>query len=474
MAHELYRLTNSVYNTPLLVDQETLQGIESYLNSRNMNDIEMALNNNKRDLPREELPIENGVGVLSVKGALHAKAHMFEAFCGMTSYETLLSRTAKFCESDEVKVILMDLESGGGDGLNLVYTSREIKRLCNESGKKLIGYVNGSACSAAFGLASACDELIVSTDSTVGSIGVLLALRNSHKYEEDKGVSTTYITAGSEKIPFDKETKEFRGEFLADLQERVDELYGRFTQLVADQRGMELQDVIDTQAKVFSAEKAVELGLADKIMNPTEFYDYLATLSDENLADASASKDVNYPEKDEDDKTKTERQDEETLMSDNTNVEASVELQAQLDAITAQAEADKAQMADMMAQLEAFKAKEVADTKEKLSAEFEGMEFLADNKEAVVDFMMSADEANADLMRSVIASAQEGIVGAKAEADEAKEEADKQVEDAKAEMEEVKEEFATSEHSIQGEVKEELQGSFLARNLAKAKAQKAQ
>jgi len=104
---------------------------------------------------------------------------------------------------------------------------------------------------------------------------------NDSKALEQKGYERTFVTAGSEKIPF-AEDGSFRKEFIQDLQDKVDALYKDFTEYVAEHRGMSVEAVRNTEAKTFLSEEAVALGLADKIMTLEDFYSYLSSEAQSN------------------------------------------------------------------------------------------------------------------------------------------------------------------------------------------------
>lgn len=451
MAHELIKLSSSLYNQPLLISKEELNVIEEYLTLRNSGAL-LELDYTKKPLAREELRVENGIGVISVQGSITSKANiLFESLCGMVSYETLLREVNALCKMSDVHTILMDVDSGGGEARNMVSTSREIRKIVNESGKKLIGFCNGMAASAAYGLISACDEIIMTSDSSVGSIGVLLALRNTNKADEQAGISTTYVTAGASKIPFDKDTMEFREDYISDLQEKVDLLYEKFTGLIAEQRNIDLSLVKNTEAKVFSADKALELGLVDKVLDPTEFYEYLASLSE-------SGEQTNSPQQTGSSPTKIAAKSNvaETQLINIGDEEMTPEQQAKLE----QFDAMQAKLAALEAAQTQAKANEI---KESLSA----YSFLSEDVQASLSEVLLAEGEHASLFSTVLTQANDGIKAAvdavKAESQEAIEtlstEVDKakaEVESTKTEMNAIKEQFGAQD-SIQGEVdKQEL------------------
>jgi len=136
--------------------------------------------------------------------------------------------------------------------------------------------------SAAYGLSAVSDEIIVHPDALTGSVGVLISLMNDSKALEMEGYQRSFIYAGSEKQPYNDDGS-FRETWLNGLQESVVDSYEKFTKHVADSRGLSQQAVKDTEAKVFSSEDALELGLVDKILTQESFYEYLAEQAQSNM-----------------------------------------------------------------------------------------------------------------------------------------------------------------------------------------------
>jgi ClpP class serine protease len=106
--------------------------------------------------------------------------------------------------------------------------------------------------------------------ASVGSIGVVVQLTNDSEALKQAGYKRSFIYAGNSKIPF-SEDGEFKEEFLSDLQESVNCTYEKFVEHVATYRPLSQQQIIDTQAKVFNADKALALKLVDKLSTHTEF-----------------------------------------------------------------------------------------------------------------------------------------------------------------------------------------------------------
>lgn len=288
MAHSITRIKEKLVNTPHLINEQSFEAIMSYVNERNAGNVHIAPKMEDGD---DEDPSygegdylyndESRTAILYINGPLTNKKTGMEMFCGGTSYEGLKE---DFTEAVQLgaKTIVFAASSGGGEATAMLDTARYMRKLADDNGVQIISYVEDVAASACYGLICISDEIIAQEDASIGSIGVLVRLMNDSRKIEMEGYERTFITAGSEKQPFAADGS-FRKEFLADIQYKVDKLYESFTAHVAQYRNMSVEAVKATQARTFLAEDAVELGLADRVMDAESFYDYLAESAQRKL-----------------------------------------------------------------------------------------------------------------------------------------------------------------------------------------------
>ena len=131
------------------------------------------------------------------------------------------------------------------------------------------------AASAALALSVIADEVYIHPSASSGSVGCVCCLYDTSKALEMAGVKPVYIASTPGKTPFD-ETGAFSKEFLADLQEDVTRLGNQFAAHVSKYTGIPIDQIIAMDAKMYHADKAVEMGLANKVMNHKQFAAYLA------------------------------------------------------------------------------------------------------------------------------------------------------------------------------------------------------
>jgi len=276
--HALHRLLSSLYNVPHLVDQQTFEFATSFLENRNNQSL--MLPQEMPEAPEQEDPDcledfdpEMGIGVLDIQGPLTYRKIM--GLCGEIgcSYESLLEQTDEMIEAG-AKTIIMNVDSGGGQGYGAFECSTEIRKKCDDAGVKLYAYNDGCMASAAYVFGCVADVVVTNPHAETGSVGVLIALLDQSKYMDNIGVRPIYISAGGQKIPFNEDNT-FKQSFLDDLQVKVDALYEDFVSHVSNYTGLSAEAVKATEAKTFMADEALSLGLVNNIMTRSEFIQYV-------------------------------------------------------------------------------------------------------------------------------------------------------------------------------------------------------
>ena len=281
--HSLVRIKGSMVNVPHLIEPSSFASILEYVNQRiegNADITPQTASMDSGELSGRYVP-DTQTGIMHISGPLTYRTTGWEAFCGGTSYEMLKDQMEYFVAKG-AKTVAMMVDSGGGEAHGMMDSANYLRKLADDNGIKIGAYVDGMSASAAYGISCIADEIVMSSDSQVGSIGVLIQLMNNSKMLEKAGIERTFITAGKDKVPF-ADDGSFTEGFIERLQTQVDALYEGFTGHVATHRALDIQSVKDTEANVFMSEEALALGLADKVMTVEEFYDYLADVAQSNI-----------------------------------------------------------------------------------------------------------------------------------------------------------------------------------------------
>jgi signal peptide peptidase SppA len=183
---------------------------------------------------------------------------------GLTSYEGIGAQLDDATNDSEIKSILIDMNSYGGEATGMFSLAAKVRAASKK--KRVVAVVNDVAASAGYGIVAGADEIIVSPTSLVGSIGVVMMHLDRSGEMQMKGLRPTFIHAGAHKVdgnPFGPLSDEVR----ASLQRDVNTLYDRFLETVASGRGSRLSvaKARATEAKTFFGQDAIDRGLADRI-----------------------------------------------------------------------------------------------------------------------------------------------------------------------------------------------------------------
>jgi len=162
-------------------------------------------------------------------------------------------------EDDAVEALVVRLNTPGGE----VVPSDDIRRAVEGFDGPTVAYATDVCASGGYWIASACDEVYARETSLVGSVGVIGSRLNAEEAAEKLGVEYERLVAGRYKDAGNplKETDDEERDYLQGL---IDGFYDVFVDRVAEGRGMDEDEVRDTEARVYLGEEATEVGLVDE------------------------------------------------------------------------------------------------------------------------------------------------------------------------------------------------------------------
>ena len=247
---------NHAAGEPWAITETALNNILT-IASRQNESIEVVSAKLGRELDNSYITeIREGAAVIPVVGPLFRYANIFTAISGASSYEILAKDFTCALENPDVHSIILDIDSPGGE----VNGCAEFASMIFEArGKKpIIAYASGDAASGAYWIASACDQIIASETSMLGSIGVVAVYRGS----KDESV-LEIVSSQSPYKRLDPSSKDGKSR----LQSRIDDLATVFIESIAKHRGVDPPTVIKDfgGGDVFIGKNAINSGLADDI-----------------------------------------------------------------------------------------------------------------------------------------------------------------------------------------------------------------
>ena len=198
--------------------------------------------------------LDNGTAVVPVMGVLG----------DWMPYSYITGMVEKAVQMDSVNEIILSINSPGGAVAGLFDSCRYIEKASKK--KKCIAYVTGMACSAAYAIATACDEIYMMEDAEVGSCGCYAhAVEYSDAYFEKEGfLHRVFRSKCSPKKNCSVITDEVEAEA---FQEEIDALGEKYLRYVAKRRKCAYSDALENFGKggVLMGEKAIAAGMVDGI-----------------------------------------------------------------------------------------------------------------------------------------------------------------------------------------------------------------
>lgn len=228
--------------------------------------------------------VKNGVLTIPVMGSL-VNRMSYQMGRYATGYEYIHRAVERGMADPNVKTILFHVDSPGGQAAG---NFELVEFIASKRGEKpMLAMVQDYALSGGFSIATAADEVVVSSSGATGSVGVVVMHVDFSEMLSEFGIKVTFIKAGKHKTdgnsyePLSEDAK-------ARIQAGVDKFYGMFVSTVAQNRNMEDDAVRETEALVYDADESVETGFADRI---GDFRSEMAALARRETGEKTMSKD---------------------------------------------------------------------------------------------------------------------------------------------------------------------------------------
>lgn len=207
------------------------------------------------------MELRGDVAIIHVNGVISRYAGMFDDICGGTSTQTLAKDWTAATERHDVNSIVLYIDSPGGhaDGIHefaeMVYQGR--------GDKHIVAYVGGSACSAAYWIASAAEEVVIDATGRAGSIGTVLNIRRRKATDADPIETLEIVSSQSPNKRLDPFEKEGRDAY----QSEMDQLADVFIDRVGRNMNVDRDTVLNEFGKggVLVGQSAVDKGMAHRL-----------------------------------------------------------------------------------------------------------------------------------------------------------------------------------------------------------------
>ena len=204
-----------------------------------------------------------------------------EAPRGTAGGDTIARQIDKAVANPSIKALVVRIDSGGGS----VLASERIREALAEAhgkGMPIVASFGPVAASGGYWVATAADEIVAQPSTITGSIGVFAVIPTFSRSLKALGIGTD----GVKSTPYSGDPDVLRGltpDTRLILQASVEDMYRRFTSLVAKARKLPVARVDEIgQGRVWAGATARQIGLVD-------------TLGGVDVAIASARRRANLP-----------------------------------------------------------------------------------------------------------------------------------------------------------------------------------
>ena len=234
-------------------------------------------------LEEEENKSENKIAIVNVEGTIVTG----EVSYNVAGSDTIVKNIRKAIKDDSVKALVLRVNSPGGD----VWASELITNALNEfksSGRPIISSMGDIAASGGVWVTTLSDEIWAKPETLTGSIGVygiVPTLDGIYDWAgiQVDGISSTKAGEWDERFAMPDYVTNA-------IQASIDNTYDKFVNKVSENRDMPFKEVLSIAGgRIWSGEKALQLGLVDKIGDLDDAINAAA-----NYADLTDFKTVSY------------------------------------------------------------------------------------------------------------------------------------------------------------------------------------
>lgn len=207
-------------------------------------------------------PSEDYIAIVRVEGTIREQSgsSTLEASSGY-QHDSTMNYIDELMDDSNNKGILLYVDSPGGT----VYESEELYQKLKEyketTKRPIWDYMAHYAASGGYMVSMASDKIYANSNTTTGSIGVIMSGYDMSGLYKKLGIRYVSITSGK-----NKDSSKFTDEQIAIYQDQINEAYEKFVNIVADGRDMSVEDVKKlADGRTYTAKQAKNNGLIDEI-----------------------------------------------------------------------------------------------------------------------------------------------------------------------------------------------------------------
>ena len=286
------QLSTRIYGAPLLLHPDKAAVIERVFQSHALGVRDVALADQNGESPqalaaamqerriatyaglalqrRDDKPYaitQSGIALIPVMGTLVQRSGGLDALSGMQSYGEIQTLVDRALNDPDVRGMVLEIDSPGGESAGLFELAASLAS--TQRAKPLWSVANEQAFSAAYAIAAATDQFYLPRTALTGSVGTIALHVDQSRQDVMRGLHYTAIHAGAQKNDFTSHAP-LSDRALATLTNMVESVNDVFVGHVVQCRELTEQAVRDMQAGIYTAQDAVDVGLADGVRTLNE------------------------------------------------------------------------------------------------------------------------------------------------------------------------------------------------------------
>ena len=187
------------------------------------------------------------------------------------SRASIINQIREAKSNSNVKAILLSVNTPGGG----VYETAELYNELKNSGKDVYVSMKKQATSGGYYVSMAAKKIFANTETTTGSLGVIMSYVSAQKFLNDHGIKQETIRSGEQKAVGGL-TEDLPESTRKIYQEQNKEAYDRFVKAIAQGRSMSEDEVRKlADGRTYTGTQAVENKLIDKIGTEEDLINFI-------------------------------------------------------------------------------------------------------------------------------------------------------------------------------------------------------
>ena len=251
----VFSLINGTLTKSVIQKQNTEDSyVQMFLRSQSVHKLTLVDGNNDETI--QKISIEGEIG-----------AEMTNTY----SRASVINQIKEAKSNSNVKAIVLAVNTPGGG----VYETAELYNELKNSGKDVYVSMKKQATSGGYYVSMAAKKIFANTETTTGSLGVIMSYVSAQKFLNDHGIKQETIRSGEQKAVGGL-TEDLPESTRKIYQEQNKEAYDRFVKAIAQGRSMSEDEVRKlADGRTYTGTQAVENKLIDKIGTEEDLINFI-------------------------------------------------------------------------------------------------------------------------------------------------------------------------------------------------------